>query len=94
MPPKFIKLTYADSGAAIYVNAAHVQGFYQKEGRTILFEPSSKDSIAEVTETPSEILALIEKPCDARRDIEEAIKWNERQTFQEATDQTKEDNAN
>jgi len=58
---KFVKLTEADGGATAYVNMDHVKLFWPMEdGGTRFLLPD--DEANDYTETPEQILALIEGP--------------------------------
>lgn len=57
--PKFIKLTKLKSSEEFYLNVLHVIHFWSNlEGSSV----ETADEILVVTQTPEQILALIEKP--------------------------------
>lgn len=58
---KFVKLTEVDDGTTTYVNLDHVRVFYPTEDGNTRFILDN-DVVNDYTETPEQILALIEGP--------------------------------
>lgn len=65
---EFVKLTGAYGNGAFYINVQRVESFYdRKDGGTHVCTTPDGDQAYEVTETPEQIMALIDGPAD--RDV-------------------------
>ena len=62
---EFVKLTGAYGSGAFYINVQRVESFYdRKDGATYVCTTPDGDQAYEVTETPEQIMALIDGPAD------------------------------
>lgn len=58
---KIIKLTSADTGNVLYVNASRIVIYWRRNASSTQLYLSGKNNYANVKETPEQILQLIEQ---------------------------------
>lgn len=62
---KFVKLTSAYVSGALYINPLRIEYFHaRRDGGTYVCISADGDRAHEVTETPEQIMALIDGPAD------------------------------